>query len=148
MLSTGFLDLANDNETAYYTRSIDYIRKNNIDRPFALKYQHDTRAHRQFLPVRLAVASYGGDAIWSFWGMEYIKALVLLYEKTSETRYKKEAKFHIDAYEKKMLEYGGFPEVYDPEGRLLQTPFYRSIRQTGWVIGFEQAREMYRSLCK
>jgi predicted AAA+ superfamily ATPase len=46
------------------------------------------------------------------------------------------------------FEYGGFPEVYDPEGRLLQTPFYRSIRQTGWVIGFEQAREMYRSLCK
>ena len=148
VLSTGFLDLANDDELNYYTRSIDYIRKNNIDRPFALKYQHDTRAHRQFLPVRLAVASYGGDAIWSFWGMEYIKALVLLYEKTGETRYKKEAKFHIDAYEKKMLEYGGFPEVYDPDGRLLQTPFYRSIRQTGWVIGFEQAREMYRSLCK
>jgi hypothetical protein len=28
----------------------------------------------------------------------------------------------------------------------LQTWLYRSIRQTGWVIGFEQARAMRRSL--
>lgn len=147
VLSTGFLDPLDTHESTYYTRSIAYIQKHKIDQPFALKYQQDTRAHRQFLPVRLAVASYGGDAIWSFWGMEYIKALVLLYKKTGDTAYKKAASYHIEKYEEKMLEYGGFPEVYDPDGKLLQTPFYRSIRQTGWVIGFEQAREMYRAFC-
>ncbi|MDB5183623.1 MAG: hypothetical protein JWO07_304, partial [Candidatus Saccharibacteria bacterium] len=148
VLSTGFLDPLDSKEKSYYERSITYIKKNKIDQPFAIKYQQTTRAHRQFLAVRLAVASYGGDAIWSFWGMEYIKALTLLYKQTGQSEYKKSANHHIKKYEQKMIEYGGFPEVYDPDGKLLQTPFYRSIRQTGWVIGFEQAREMYKALCK
>lgn len=148
VLSTGFLDPLDRKESAYYTRSIDYIQKQKIDQPFAIKYQQETRAHRQFFAVRLAVASYGGDAIWSFWGMEYIKVLTLLYRHTDNAKYAETAKYHLDKYEEKMLEYGGFPEVYDAQGKLLQTPLYRSIRQTGWVIGFEQAREMYRSLCK
>lgn len=45
-----------------------------------------------------------------------------------------------------MLRYGGFPEVYDPNGNLLQTAFYKSILQTGWVIGFEQARAMHKAI--
>lgn len=146
VLATGFLDPLNKKESDYYERSINYIQKQNIDKPFAIKYQQDTRAHRQFFAVRMAVASYGGDAIWSFWGMEYIKALALLYKKTGDDAYKTCAKYHIDMYEAKMLEHGGFPEVYGPDGSFLQTPLYRSIRQTGWVIGFEQARAMYDSL--
>jgi hypothetical protein len=148
VLATGFLDPFDIHESQYYIRSVDYIQKEKIDQPFAIKYQQNTRAHRQFLPVRLAVASYGGDAIWSFWGMEYIKVLVLLYKKTGDGSYKQTAKYHIDKYETSMIANSGFPEVYDPKGKLLQTPFYRSIRQTGWVIGFEQARQMYRVICK
>lgn len=34
----------------------------------------------------------------------------------------------------------GFSEVLNSQGRLLQTPLYRTIRQTRWVISFEQAR--------
>jgi len=148
VLSTGFLNPLDPDESEYYKRSIDYIQQQKIDQPFAIKYQQDTRAHRQFLAVRLAVASYGGDAIWSFWGMEYIKALLLLYKQTGEAKYKKAARYHLNKYEAKMIENGGFPEVYDAKGDLLQTPFYRSIRQTGWVIGFEQAGQMYRALCE
>jgi len=148
VLATGFLDLFDENETEYFTRSIEYIQREKIDQPFAIKYQQSTRAHRQFFAVRMAVASYGGDAIWSFWGMEYIKTLVLLYRHTGKAEYKKAAKHHLDKYEQAMVKNRGFPEVYDPNGKLLQTPLYRSIRQTGWVIGFEQAREMYRVICK
>ena len=148
VLSTGFLDPLDTQESIYYRRSVDYIVREKIDQPFAIKYQQDTRAHRQFFAVRLAVASYGGDAIWSFWGMEYIKLLTLLHKQTGEQSYKKAASYHLKKYEAAMIENAGFPEVYDPKGKLLQTPFYRSIRQTGWVIGFEQAREMYRALCK
>jgi hypothetical protein len=148
VLATGFLDPLDAYETQYFTRSVDYIQQQKIDQPFAIKYQQSTRAHRQFLAVRLAVASYGGDAIWSFWGMEYIKTLVLLYKRTNDHKYKKAAKYHLDKYQQKMVEHGGFPEVYDADGKLLQTPLYRSIRQTGWVIGFEQAREMYRDICE
>ncbi len=146
VLATGFLRPSEKTEQKYYERSIAYIQAKKIDRPFALKYQHETRAHRQFLAVRLAVASYGGDAIWSFWGMEYIKSLLLLHKHTGNKDYLDTADYHIKKYKEKMLEYGGFPEVYDAKGNLLQTFAYRSIRQTGWVIGFEQVLAMRQKI--
>lgn len=146
VLATGFLSPENESERHYFERSIDYIRRLKIDKPFAIKYQHETRAHRQFLAVRLAVASYGGDSIWSFWGMEYIKSLLLLYRATNNAKYLKTADYHIKKYKTAMLRDKGFPEVYDNQGNLLETPLYRSIRQTGWVIGFEQVLEMRKAI--
>lgn len=146
VLATGFLDPANKKEQHYFEESISYIRTHDIDMPFPIKYQAETRAHRQFLAVRLAVASYGGDAIWSFWGMEYIKVLLLLYKHTGNKDHLMLADKHIQSYQQAMLKNGGFPEVYDSQGTLLQTPLYRSIRQTGWVIGFEQVQAMRASL--
>ena len=138
VLATGFLDPADPEERSYFTRTIDYIQGTGVDQPFGLRYHNDRRGHRQFLPVRLAVASYGGDAIWSFWGMEYVKVLLALHRETGQLRYLQTADAQIDAYRKVMVRDGGFPEVYDGRGQLLETPLYRSIRQTGWVIGFEQ----------
>ena len=138
VLATGFLSPIKKSERQYFVRSVAYIQKHKIDQPFAIKYQQDTRAHRQFPIVRFAVASYGGDSIWSFWGMEYIKVLLALYRATSEPSYLETANYHIDSYQKNMLRYGGYPEVYDAKGDLLETPLYRSIIQTGWVVGFEQ----------
>jgi hypothetical protein len=148
VLATGFLDPADPSERHYFVRSVDHIQATGVDQPFGLRYHNDTRAHRQFLPVRLAVASYGGDAIWSFWGMEYIKVLLALHAETGQQRYLETADVQIRAYSAAMVRDGGFPEVYDGRGQLLETPLYRSIRQTGWVIGFEQVlaiREQLRS---
>lgn len=146
VLFTGFLDPAKKSERHYFVRSVVHIQREKIDQPFAIKYQNDTRAHRQFLAVRLAVASYGGDAIWSFWGMEYIKLLLQLYQLTNEQQYLIGADYHIAQYQKNMVRDAGFPEVYDKHGVLLQTALYRSIRQTGWVIGFEQVLAIRRSI--
>ncbi|MGI0135131.1 MAG: hypothetical protein ACREBW_09270, partial [Candidatus Micrarchaeaceae archaeon] len=109
-------------------------------------YQHERRSHRQFILARIAMPSYGGDAIWSFWGIEYIKTLLLLYETTGKQTYLETADYHLKAYEKSMLDNRGFPEVYDGDGLPLTTWYYRSIRQTGWVIGFEQARLLRTSI--
>ncbi len=146
VLATHFLDPQDTVERAYFERSVDYIRQQKIAKPFAIKYQHETRAHRQFAIVRLAVASYGGDSIWSFWGMEYIKTLLLLYRATGDRTHLEEADYHIGKYEHAMKRDHGFPEVYDAKGALLQTPLYRSIRMTGWVIGFDQVRAMRRAI--
>ncbi len=142
VLATGFINPEHDDERHYFERSVAHIQKSHIDKPFAIKYQADRRAHRQFPIVRLAVASYGGDSIWSFWGMEYIKVLLALHRKTGDASYLKAADYHINKYKEKMLEYGGYPETYDAHGDLLETPLYRSIIQTGWVIGFEQVLAM------
>jgi len=145
VLATGFLNPEKSDEQAYFARSVSYIQAQKIDQPFAIKYQNETRAHRQFAAVRLAVASYGGDSIWSFWGMEYIKVLLALHKATGKKSYLKQADYHIEKYETAMLENKGFPEVYDSSGKLLETPLYRSIRQTGWVIGFDQVRAIRAS---
>lgn len=146
VLATGFLSPNRKAERHYFTESVNYIRNNGIAQPLPIKYQHDTRAHRQFLAVRLAVASYGGDAIWSFWGMEYIKVLLILHKVTNSGEYLQEADQHITSYKATMLRDGGFPEVYSPDGKLLQTPLYRSVRQTGWVIGFEQVLALRKTI--
>lgn len=142
VLFTGFLDPAKQSEQPYFLGCLDYIERHGIAKPFAIKYQQDRRAHRQFAAVRLAVASYGGDSIWSFWGMEYIKLLLALHKSTGDSVYLQQADQHIAQYKRAMLRDGGFPEVYDQHGRMLKTPLYRSIRQTGWVIGFEQVLAM------
>ena len=144
VLATGFLDPADPAERRYLARAVAHVRASGVAEPFAVKYHADTRAHRQYPVVRLAVASYGGDSIWSFWGMEYVKVLLLLHRHTGREDYLAEAGRHLADYEAAMVRDRGFPEVYDGNGRMLTTPLYRSIRQTGWVIGFEQAREMYR----
>lgn len=144
VLSTGFLDSTKPAERRYYERSLAYIAQQEIARPFAIKYQNDTRAHRQFLAVRLAVASYGGNSIWSFWGMEFIKVNLLLYRETGNRFYLDEADYHIQKYRENIQRFRGFPEVYDEHGTMLQTLLYRSIRMTGWVIGFEQVLEMHQ----
>jgi len=145
-LATGFISPTVAAELSYFTRSVEYIRAMKIDEPFPIKYQHETRASRQFFIVRLAVAAYGGDSIWSFWGMEYLKVLMILNKQTGDSAYLALADRHISTYKHNMLENNGFPEVYDKNGKLLQTPLYRSIRQTGWVIGFDQVLAMRNTL--
>lgn len=146
VLVTGFLDPQNPKERTYFMRSVTHIQAEGIDQPFAIKYHNKTRASRQFLPVRIAVASYGGDAIWSFWGMEYVKTLLILARtsknKPERDRHLAVADKHIASYKAAMLRYGGFPEVYDNKGNLLTTRMYQSICQTSWVIGFEQVLAM------
>ena len=146
VLFTGFLSIDDPAERPYFERSIAYLQSREIDQPMGVRYQHETRASRQFLIVRLSVASYGGDAIWSFWGMEYIKSLLLLYRATGKAGYLETADAQIAAYRAAIVRHRGFPEVYDATGAMLQTPLYRSIRQTGWVIGFEQVLSLRHSL--
>jgi len=143
---TGFLDATKSEERTYLERAVRYTMKAGIDMPFPLRYQETDRASRQVWVVRLAVASYGGTAIWSFWGAEFIKLLVVLSEYESDHLFLERAARHIAAYAKKMVRYHGYPEVYDTAGNMLRTPFYNSVRQTGWVVGFEQAVAMFKSM--
>ncbi|MES2134907.1 MAG: hypothetical protein V4449_01535 [Patescibacteria group bacterium] len=143
---TGFLDTAKSEERRYLERAALYTIKEGIDMPFPLRYQQTDRASRQVPIVRMVVASYGGTAIWSFWGAEFIKLLVALGEHEKDDAFLERAARHIAAYGKNMVRYHGYPEVYDTEGNMLRTPLYNSVRQTGWVVGFEQAVAMFKSM--
>jgi hypothetical protein len=96
------------------------------------------------LLVRLVIPAYGGSAIWSFWGAEFIKLLIILSRTEGGGRYRERAQRHLRTYETLMVKYKGYPEVYDARGAILHSPLYRSVRQTGWVVGFEQAQKMFQ----
>lgn len=142
---TGFLDPAKPEERKYLERAVEYTIKERIDMPFPLRYQQTDRASRQVPLVRLVVPSYGGTSIWSFWGAEFIKLLSALSEYNASAGYLERAERHITAYQKNMVRCKGYPEVYDSDGRMLRTVLYNSVRQTGWVVGFEQAVAMFNS---
>jgi hypothetical protein len=148
VLITGFLDPAKPSERKYFVRSVEYIQKTGVDKPFGVKYQAESNGRNQFFLPKLAFASYQRDAIWSFWGMEYIKTLLLLYKYAGERTYLKTAEEHIASYKNAMLRDGGYPELYGTDGTFFQTPFVRSIRMTGWVIGFEQVLAMREAVSK
>lgn len=148
VLFTGFLDPGNPAERPYFEKSIAYIRKEKLDEPFGLKYQQDNRAKRAFWPVRFFLRSYGGTAIWSFWGTEYTKLLILMSHETGNEDYATIAKQQLDAYKANIERYKGFPEVYNKNGEFLSNLFYKSVRQTGWVINYEQAQLLYQSLAQ
>jgi hypothetical protein len=139
VLSTGFLNMGNPQERSYAERSVHYIVTHGIDQPFALAYQLRAQAAKEAPLVSLFAPSYGREAIWSYWGTEYIKLLILLYRETREVEYWRMAQAHLSSYARNIVKYQGFPEVYSPDGAVLRTLFYKSIRKTGWVIDYEEA---------
>ncbi|MEO8582055.1 MAG: hypothetical protein ABI425_05795 [Patescibacteria group bacterium] len=140
---TGFLDPAIPEERYYFVRSVEYIQRNEIDQPFGLRYQADLRKSEVVGLVRLVAPTYGTTAIWSNWGQEYIKLLVRLGQTTGDQKYLDQAKNQLDAYTFNIKRYRGYPEVYDSTGDFFRTAVYKSVRQTGWVVSYEQAKAMY-----
>ncbi|MDH5533410.1 MAG: hypothetical protein OEX81_03220 [Candidatus Pacebacteria bacterium] len=145
---TGFLDPDDEDDLVYLTKTVEYIQRNAIDKPFALQYSPDKRNQRMYGVVKWLSPEYGSTTIWSNWGMEYTKLLIRLAQVTNDITYLEQAKTHLDAYTFNIKRYQGYPEVYDQEGDFYKTPLYKSIRRTGWVVTFEQAREMYKDLVK
>lgn len=142
-LMTGFLDPRNPEDRPYIQRSVAYIQRNAIDQPFGLQYHPDIRKEQRYFVPGWVAPAYGATAIWSHWGMEYIKTLVRLAEITGDEIYLQQADVQLSAYTFNMKRYLGYPEVYTPQGDFFSQTFYKSVRRTGWVVNFEQARAMY-----
>ncbi|TAK89756.1 hypothetical protein EPO04_01470 [Patescibacteria group bacterium] len=117
---------------------VSYIRKHKLAEPFPIKYNNESKPEGPWA-VRTFVPNYGGNAIWSYWGAEYITLLANLNKTTNDPSYRQEAERHINTYHQKMVEYHGFPETFDANGNFLQNAVYKSIRSTGWVVQLEYA---------
>ncbi len=142
VLSTGFLDPKNEQERKYFEGCISYIQKEKLDQPFGLRYQQTNQSDHEYIVTRLFAPAYGGTAIWSNWGMEYIKLLTILSQQTNQKEYLATAQQQLKSYSDNIVKYRCYPEVYDKNGKMFKTLFYRSVCQTGWVVSYEQARKM------
>lgn len=140
---TGFLDPENESDLRILDTAAKYIIRNDIDQPFGMRYQTDIRPQQLHRTVRTFAREYGSTAIWSHWGMEYIKLLTRLAQETGNVNYLIRADQQIQDYKKNILEYGGFPEVYRSEGEIFNTRFYQGMRSTGWIVNYEQTVAMY-----
>lgn len=140
-LPTGFLQVDNPADRDYLQRSVSFIRAQHIAEPFPIKYQATTQAPEAPWAVRTFVSNYGSNAIWSYWGAQYMTLLGQLARVAPDAGYQQELHHDLNLYSDKIEQYHGFPETFTPDGRFLETPVYKSIRQTGWVVQFESARQ-------
>ena len=135
----GFFDLEDEIDQKRTERTISYINKYGLADPLPIKYQNGTPEDSPWA-VRVFVPSYGGEAIWSYWGAEYITLLANLAKETNNAELLNQADDYIDSYNKAIVRDGGFAETFNTEGQFLQTGLYKSIRITGWVVQFEHAQ--------
>jgi hypothetical protein len=137
-LTNGFLSPSNPDDRTKIERVIAYTKKEHLDQPFPIKYSAANHSSTPWI-VKKFVPNYGGDAIWSYWGAQYINTLAMMYRQTGNDVYRRDAEGFIAIYREKINETRGFPETFDAQGNFLQNTFYKSIRQTGWVVEFESA---------
>jgi hypothetical protein len=76
--------------------------------------------------------------------MEYIKTLI--YLSNDNPKLLLDAKKYLTIYKNNIEKYGGYPEVYDSNGKILKTRIYRSVLHNGWVINYEQTKMLYISI--
>jgi hypothetical protein len=134
----GFLDTGNVEDKEKLIRMITYVRKHKLDTPLPLYYARENQPEKFSLPVRLFAPAYMGESIWSHLGQAYIQTLILL-SKDNPALYE-DAKKYVSNYKERIERYGGYPELYDKDGSIFSTPFYKSVLHTGWVIHYEQTK--------
>lgn len=136
--TTGFLRLQDHQDCTRATRMVDYITSHKLDVPLPIRYQtHNPKYVPWF--VRTFVPNYGGTAIWSYWGAEYLTLLARLATLTGDDHYASIALRHKQSYDAAIIRDGGFAETFDQQGNLLVTPFYIGIRRTGWAVQYDYA---------
>jgi hypothetical protein len=138
--STKFLDISNKSDREKIEKEISYVEKNKLDQPFPLRYAVKDNPDKLYFFNKYFATSYMGKTIWSHWGMEYIKTLILLSQYDRD--YDNMAKKFLDLYKNNIEKYGGYPELYDEKGNIYETAAYKSLLHTGWIINYEEAKMM------
>jgi hypothetical protein len=136
---TGFFDLQNADDRLHTQRTLEYIAHHDIAEPLPLRYQLGSPKDMPLI-IRLVVPSYGADAIWSYWGAQYMTLLADMSRVSGDPRYAQQAWRYVGVYNRAIVRDGGFAETFDTQGNFLRSGlFYKSIRATGWVVQYEHA---------
>jgi hypothetical protein len=143
VISTGFFDPANNEDMYRLKHMIRYVKKHKLDKPFPLHYSLIDQPNNLYRPVKHFAPNYMGTSIWSHWGMEYIKALLIVAK--ADPSLLIDAQKYMAAYKANIEHYGGYPEGYNVDGKILHTRLYRSVLHNGWVINYEQTKMLLKN---
>lgn len=141
--STGFLSIKKEEDRRKLLRIVSYVKKNNFDKPFPLRYSSIHNPKKLYRPVRYFAPVYMTNSIWSHWGMEFIKVVIQLSSYNKE--YLQDSLKYITSYKENIERFGGYAELYDLNGNMLRSRAYKSVLHNGWVINYEQVKAMYQS---
>jgi hypothetical protein len=141
VISTQFLNAQKPIECHKLHSIISYIQNHQLDQPFPLQYSNDHQPSKLYWPVRHFAPNYMTHTIWSHWGMEYIKLLILL--SSTQPNYIDQAATHLQSYKQNIEKFGGYPECYSLNGLPYRERLYRTVLDTSWVINYEQAKMLY-----
>lgn len=142
---TGFFNLSDSVDLERSERTVAYINQHNIADPFPIKYQEGDAVDMPFI-ISTFVPMYGSEAIWSYWGAQYITLLADLRQVTNKEPYYKQAEEYVRKYDAAIVRDGGFAETYSPDGTFLRHGLYKSIRITGWVVQYEHAKFQLKTI--
>ena len=137
----GMLSVESEGEREMLEGIVRYIRSRNLDEPFPLRTTEVRKPNKEHLPVRIFAPNYIGTTIWSYWGMVYINLLNDLSIYYPEDYYDVAARSYLDVYSRNIIRYGGFPELYHPNGEQYRLVAYRSVNDMIWGIYYLYLRD-------
>jgi hypothetical protein len=146
--SLGFWNLNDISERDYIQNFVDLILKddkktifNNPLMSVLGMYYSKKNPSGSLLYLKIFAPDYMGRTIWSHWSVELCILLKDLSDATGDKYYLNIATTIINNTKIKILEHKGYPELYDHNLKAYQTPFYKSIIDTGWIVNYEWVRQ-------
>ncbi len=141
--SVGFLKTGNQDEAKILLATIKEFDKNKLIHPLGIQYSNINSPQTQWL-VKLICPSYMGKSIWSHWSVELgMLCLDLVRDKNTNQISNDDINYLLEIVknitkntDKKILQYQGYPELYNSQGKIFSNLFYSSILQTGWIVNY------------
>jgi hypothetical protein len=132
-------DIQKDNEARrMFSSSLTAIQKDNLDKPFPLKYTNIEMKGKRLFLQNLCSQNYEGNTIWMHLGLCYLD-VIAEYEKSDKEIDKSKKEMH----KKYLLLYGqntisahNFLEVYNTDGSIYKTLLYQTDEGMLWAAKY------------
>jgi hypothetical protein len=108
-------------------QSIKAIQKNNLDKPFPLKYTQNI-PHNFIFPLSLIANNYEGNTLWMHLGLCYLDIVKKVDNKLYK-QYKENYKKHIEKHKT-------FLEIFNNDGTPFKTLFYITDEGMLWACKY------------
>jgi len=114
------------NDKEKWQSCLKSIQKTKLDKPFPLKYSHET--HRILFPLNLVLPDYEKDTIWIHLGLFFLEVVKKYDQKLFEK--------YIAMYTKNIEKHGTFLELYNPNGSVYKHWHYVSDEGMIWAAKY------------
>jgi len=103
---------------------LDTIQRNGLDKPWPLRYTRSRIKAHEYFPVRFFSKNYEGNTVWMHLGSCFIDVV---------SKFNKQlTKYYLEQYKHVIQKHKNFLEVFNPDGTIYKTPFYKADESMSW----------------